>query len=194
VKQGIRQRLVGAVVVIAMGAILWPVIFDEGPSRVVSKKSVIPPQPVIEHVVIEPLTSPVDNPAADFGPQDDEAMLIIAEPDQELTIPSDAQAASLQTGADESVKTEKVAAAPVMNDQGLPEAWSVQVGAFSSQSNAKNLVEKLKQAGFKAYLREKEGIARVLVGPKLSKRSALDELNEIRDKFQMQGRLVRYAP
>jgi cell division septation protein DedD len=53
---------------------------------------------------------------------------------------------------------------------------------------------KLQTAGFKAYLRESDGLARVLVGPKLSKKGAAEDLQAIEKTFELRGRLVRYAP
>jgi DedD protein len=178
-KQTLRQRLVGALVLLAIGAILWPVVFDEGPKRTISKESVIPPPPSIEPVVIEPLVNPVSSDSATFGPVDDKGLPLEEELDQEV----------LQQ------LVEQPAAAPaVIDEQGLPEAWSVQVGAFSSQANANALVVKLQTAGFKAYLRESDGLARVLVGPKLSKKGAAEDLQAIEKTFELRGRLVRYAP
>ncbi|HSG60092.1 MAG TPA: SPOR domain-containing protein [Pseudomonadales bacterium] len=178
-KQTLRQRLVGALVLLAIGVILWPVIFDEGPKRTVSKISVIPPAPSIEPVVIEPLINPVPSDQATFGPTDDQGLPLVEELDQEVI----QQLAALP------------AATPaVVDEQGLPEAWSIQVGAFSNQTNALALVKKLQAAGFKAYLRERDGLARVLVGPKLTKQSAAEDLRAIEQAFELQGRLVRYAP
>lgn len=190
-KQSLRQRLVGALVVVALGAILWPIIFDEGPSRVISKESIIPPQPAIQHVVIEPINNPVTETTADFGPRDEQGLPVLEEPDQEVMaeLPPEQDINHKQASPEVNVVE-----SPSINEQGLPEAWSIQIGAFSNQTNALNLVDRLKQAGFKAYLRESQGIARVLVGPKLSKRAASDEMALIRDQFHMQGRLVRYAP
>jgi len=54
-KQALRQRLVGALVLLALGAILWPIIFDEGPQQTLSRESVIPPTPEIAPGVIEAL-------------------------------------------------------------------------------------------------------------------------------------------
>lgn len=178
-KQTLRQRLVGALVLIAIGAILWPVVFDEGPTRTISRDSVIPTAPAIEPVVIEPLVNPVPSDSATFGPVTDEGLPVEEEPDQEML----------------TTLEESPAAVPaVIDEQGLPEAWSVQVGAFSNQANAVSLMQKLQAAGFKAYLRESDGLARVLVGPKLTKKGAAADLQAIEQSFELRGRLVRYAP
>lgn len=190
-KQTLRQRLIGALVLVATGAVLWPLIFDEGPTRQISKDSIIPLPPSIEPVVIEPLQITNDNPAADFGPRD-ELVFVPDDVNEEVIDPP--QTLTEVDNVSSIIAKDDELAAPVINEQGLPEAWSVQIGAFSNQTNANNLVVKLKDAGFKAYTREGEGVTRVLVGPKLSQANALQDLEAIRDKFQMQGRLVRYAP
>lgn len=178
-KQTLRQRLVGALVLLALGAILWPVIFDEGPKRTISKDSVIPAVPSIEPVIIEPLVNPSSSDQATFGPVNEEGLPVEEEVDQELI---------------EQLQQQPVAQPAKIDEQGLPEAWSVQVGAFSNQLNAQALVQKLQSAGFKAYLRERDGLARVLVGPKLTKKGALQDQQAIEKQFELSGRLVRYAP
>jgi len=178
-KQALRQRLVGALVLLALGAILWPIIFDEGPQQTLSRESVIPATPEIAPVVIEALINPVSSEKATFGLKTEQGLPVEQELDQEMH---------------ETLAKEPVATPAVIDEQGLPEAWSVQVGAFSSQTNANALVKKLKAAGFKAYLRELDGLARVLVGPKLTKKGAAEDLMAIEQSFELRGRLVRYAP
>ena len=44
-KQGMKQRLVGAVVLIALGIVIWPIVFDPSVVRRFSEESKIPPAP-----------------------------------------------------------------------------------------------------------------------------------------------------
>lgn len=178
-KQTLRQRLVGAIVLLALGAILWPVVFDEGPNRTIAKDSIIPPAPSIEPVIIEPLVNPAASNEATFGPVAEDGQPLAEEIDQEVA---------------KQVLAQPKASPAVVDEQGLAEAWSVQVGAFSSQANARALVKKLQAGGFKAYSRETDGLSRVLVGPKLTKKGAVEDLQAIESAFELRGRLVRYSP
>lgn len=178
-KQTLRQRLVGAIVLLALGAILWPVVFDEGPDRTISKVSIIPPAPSIEPVIIEPLVNPTASNEATFGPIAEDGQPEVEEVDQEVA---------------RQVLDQPAATPALIDEQGLAEAWSVQVGAFSNQANAMALVKRLQAGGFKAYSRESDGLSRVLVGPKLTKKGAIEDLQAIESAFELQGRLVRYAP
>ena len=60
-------------------------------------------------------------------------------------------------------------------------AWVVQLGSFSSEENAEALNQKLRKAGFKAFvepLKQNTGtVYRVRIGPEL-KRSDADAIND----------------
>lgn len=79
---------------------------------------------------------------------------------------------------------------------GLPEAWSVRVGAFSSQSNAANLVSRLQSDGLRAYTRPVDTaqgqLTAVFVGPLVDRAAAQTLLERLRVEYQLTGLIVRY--
>lgn len=83
---------------------------------------------------------------------------------------------------------------PYNLDESVPEAWSVQVSAFSKIDTAFKLIDELNQSGFKSYIRESDGLFRVLVGPSLTQKGATESLESIEASFGLKGRLVRYRP
>ncbi len=77
-------------------------------------------------------------------------------------------------------------------------AWAVQVASLSDDSNAKKLINQLKQAGFAVFTRQKTTngttFTQVFLGPELDKDKAEDLVNQLKDKFKMNGVVVKYQP
>jgi DedD protein len=76
--------------------------------------------------------------------------------------------------------------------------WSIQLGTFASQSNAKELQNKLKNSGYPAYIKTKKSGASslnvVLVGPKLDKSEAQVLRNNLEKQFKLKGVVIKYEP
>ena len=49
----LKQRLVGALVLIALGVVFWPVIFVQSERPALDRSSQVPPMPGMEKTVIE---------------------------------------------------------------------------------------------------------------------------------------------
>ena len=141
--QNLKQRLVGAIVLISLAVIFLPLVFDGQQQRVNSADYAYPEQPAM---TIQ---------AQDFSTLEDEARSVIAQVEQ-----TEARKAAEETRSTETFSAEPDAAPktpeslPVEdyiaqeqevdraiqnaadNRVDLAEAWIIQVGAFSSQENA----------------------------------------------------------
>ena len=77
----------------------------------------------------------------------------------------------------------------------LPMNWVVQVGSFSSEDNANQLIKKLSEQSFNAFVIEREEndgeSFRVRVGPFNEKSEAMKVLSIIEQKFGLVGFLVK---
>lgn len=75
-------------------------------------------------------------------------------------------------------------------------AWVVQLGSFSSQENANTLTEKLRKAGYPAFVEPlKSGsqtVYRVRVGPELLRSDAQALQDKLDKEFQQKGLILRY--
>ena len=183
-KETMKHRLVGAAVLVALGVIAWPIIFDTTPVREFSQRSEIPEEPHVDRFEV-PEPSPVQVPA---------------EPDSEA-----------QRAAEPQPPTEPLAAAqpapqpeappvpaPHGDEYGLPEQWALQLGVFGQLENALEVREKAEQAGYHAILQSVAANGttqhRVYIEPKLD-RSALDSLlPEVERKLGIKGYVTRYRP
>lgn len=85
---------------------------------------------------------------------------------------------------------------PGLDVSGLPEAWSVRVGAFGNASNAANLLQRLTDGGHRAYTRPVSSSGReltaVFVGPLISRQEAQDVLGQVKTDYDLSGMIVRY--
>ena len=77
-------------------------------------------------------------------------------------------------------------------------AFVIQIGSFSKMSGAQKIVENLKAAGFKAYLKQGKSngksINRVLVGPELKREKADSQLAAINKISGLKAIVLSYDP
>ncbi|MBL4647586.1 MAG: SPOR domain-containing protein [Gammaproteobacteria bacterium] len=74
------------------------------------------------------------------------------------------------------------------------QAWVVQLGAFSSESNANKLLARLRQQKFPVYLHYNNAMYHVYVGPETDRSKAQVLLKTIKDKTMLQGQIIHYQP
>jgi DedD protein len=191
----LKERLIGAAVLVMMAVILIPMILDDTadsdisitesniPSRpeddfnsriVPVKESDMTPIPV--ESVSETITEPVEEILEAATPPVVEEMPVVEE--DRKTAPAQIK--------------EKTAS----NKQMGVTAWVVQLGSFSSEENAKGLNEKLRLAGYPAFvepLKRQSGIAyRVRVGPEILRSDAEALQQKLKKSMQIDGIVIRY--
>lgn len=207
-KQGTKQRIVGAIVLLCLALIFLPIIFDGDGSYQVPISSRIPEPPVVQPMPDPMPTRPViiNEPVNTTITQDD---TLVAEDLPAETVADDSLAESEaapeavapedQTPAEVAVVESQPAftrETPTLNADGLPEGWSVRLGAFSDASNASALLQRLQDSGYKAYSRNASNdqgeLTVIYVGPWLERAMADDYLDELRAQFQLSGLVVRY--
>jgi cell division septation protein DedD len=77
--------------------------------------------------------------------------------------------------------------------------WAVQLGSFNQKTNAHHLADKLREAGFKVFVREIKSAkgkvsTRVYVGPEAQHASAAKLSEKIEQKMNLHGIVVTYRP
>lgn len=84
-----------------------------------------------------------------------------------------------------------------LDQHGLPVAWVVQVGLFSTQASADKIKATLQAKGFKAYTEpykgEKASGIKVFVGPKLSRERADAQKKAIDELLKTSSMVVRFV-
>jgi DedD protein len=213
----LKQRLVGAVVLVALGVIFIPMLLEGPDDTLVPELDQLPELvdpapsrpldafPTMDTLPVSPDTSVL---AADAAPEADSEPVPEPEPLPEPEAEPEVQAGPV--AAESGVQPAPVAeqAAPEQPPAPAPQvpaaeteagplgSWVVQVGSFSSQQNAVGLRDKLRQGGFTTQV-EKVRVAgkthyRVRVGPFLERDEAEQKRKQLAGKFKLSGRVLSY--
>lgn len=203
------QRIVGALVLVALAVIFVPMLFNrEDAGQEVSVEA--PPMPATPAApVIE--TEPVDVPEPEPEPFPEQFEIVEeGEVGQSgtPTAPIEPAPAATPAPVEPTPATEPQLQAPSipppappvpsseprLDASNLPVSWSVQLASLSSRENAEKLQQTLRAQGYNAYIRTAEGMNRVFVGPLVERAEA----NRLRDQLQRQQKLngfvVRFKP
>ena len=169
----LKQRLVGALVLIGLGVIFWPVIFVETEQDALDRSSQVEPMPVLEDVVI-----PEPRPLDDVEPVSAVEHAVL--PDMEPAEP---------------VRPE---ARPALDEAGIPVAWVLQVASVSTLEKAEALTAQLVADGHKAYHRSirRDGVVlhRVFIGPVFEREKLVALKGDIDKQLDVSAIIARYVP
>ncbi|MCV4341875.1 SPOR domain-containing protein [Pseudomonas capsici] len=216
-----KQRMVGALVLIAVAVIFLPMLFTrqdevrqvqvEAPAASqapVAPQVKVDPVPVPEPQILpqEPVPGEEDMstasqlppsmpiaPAPPVASAPAQAPAQTAAPAPKPAKPAPAPATTPAAPAPAPATTAKAAPSGV-DANGLSVSWSVQLASMSNRANADNLQKTLRAQGYNAYIRTADGVNRVFVGP-LIERAEADRLRDQLDKQQkLKGIVVRFQP
>ena len=168
---GLRRRLVGAIVIAAVAVIFIPLIFDGTEEERLAVIEEIPPAPTFdfrEQIAVNDIQA-----AMEFRRR------------------ANATAAGACFDRDETESQSKL-----LDQNGLPMGWSLQVASFRERDNAVALRSEIRELGHGAYVllnRTNEGqFYQVLVGPSLDREGLSRAGQEIADKMGLTVQIVRY--
>ena len=200
----LKQRLVGAIVLISLAVIFLPMMFSGNGQFTSRFNASIPEQPsydilaprkeveeqsltVLEKV---PLIDPVEvtPPEAEPVPQTKPA----ADVEQQLS-PTPVPHKPVNA----TVPAQPVAK-PVQSEAAKPKVtgWVVQVGSFSKERNAITLRNRLRKKGLASFVVTGKGkngpIYRVRIGPELTRKQASKILNSVENETKLKGLILAY--
>ena len=203
-----KQRMVGALVLIALAVIFLPMLFSrQDEQRQVQVDAPTAPQaPVMPQVQVEPVPVP-ESQVIEQEPELPVEQAVVAAP-KPAPAPAPAPVAPVVSKPVAPAKppavtpAQTVAQPPAKLDttqkrvdpNGLPISWSIQLVSLSNRASADNLQKTLRNQGYNAYVRSSGGMNRVFVGP-LLERAEADRMRDILDKQQnLKGFVVRFQP
>ncbi|MEX2334496.1 MAG: SPOR domain-containing protein [Pseudohongiella sp.] len=224
--QNTRQRLIGTLVLAVAALILLPVIFDgEGSYQPVLQTDIPsrpaqpvpartdPQRPVItadtDAILIDGVAdsagaattteNATENATEDNNETDaDTANSPVATEAPVVTEAADNSEEDSAPSSDTDGSNPQTATAPppTLDNQGLPEGFSVRLGSFGNTTNASNLVARLQEAGHRAYTRRIDSsqgvLTAVFVGPVVDRGTANILLETLREDFELNGMIVRF--
>lgn len=210
---GLKQRLIGALVLTGIAVIFLPGFFKEQQLHQVDTRSQIPPRPETRPIVIEAPRPVQDNqlpedPDTLFMPESDQPVADdLAQLEQSYAtssvLSSDESREAVSSSSSSEVmasSSEMLAAssAPDSDPLATPEAWVVQVASLRSAESAQQLRKKLQERGYKAYVRlaqtSQGQVSRVFIGPKIDKALAEAVKAEIDPAFKVNSLVLKFAP
>ncbi len=214
-EEQIKTRLVGSIVVVLAVVILVPIFLEnkEGKQEEYRIKEIPPkigysPEKFSEwDGSTESLKSRIDSvlespKSIDYvegnGPIETEGFSENSPPDvqqaKETTLDFDDSLDKLEA----SIENQLRKGAKSEKNPELPVDWVVQVGSFSNEDNANELIKKLNEQSFNAFVVEREkndsDSFRVRVGPFDEKNQAMNVLSIIEEKFGFVGFLIKIRP
>ena len=188
-----KQRLVGAIVLVALAVIFIPMIlpghrelgFGNGGSPIPSKPAELENLKVLELEKPQPAPAPrevVRTPIDERSPETPPPP-----PAEDKPAAQEQTQVAEETLPPATTNTDKTAATP-------PKAWAVQVGSFTQRDNAMKLRDKLRGKGYKAFVEQISSAGktfyRVRVGPEISRDKAEALQKELQTKMKLQGSTV----
>lgn len=201
-----QNRLVGVIVIVALGVIFLPDILDGKKQREEEQFAEIPLRPEIQtselpeqdietlELGAEGSLSGDDSQSADVnqsgdGTQSGDATWHIA---QESGQSQKSEAKNTSTPVNKpATETVKPTAMPKA-------AWTIQLGSFNNAANVRGLVKRLRDKGFTAYTLPTKPVdgqlTKVFVGPNVSKDKLSRMQADIEKLTKLKGRVVAYNP
>ena len=214
-----KQRMVGALVLVALAVIFLPMLFSrQDEQRQVTVEAPAAPQaPSVPQVQIEPVVVPEPQVLPQEPVPSDEEIAEQQAPSTPIApavpvAPAPASAAKPVAPAPAPVpalaaKPSTPPAQPITATPGKPDtsqsrvdanglsvSWSVQLASLSNRASAESLQKSLRAQGYNAYIRTADGKNRVFVGP-LIERAEADRLRDLLSRQQnLKGFVVRFQP
>ncbi len=181
----LKQRLVGALVIVVLAVIFWPVIFVGPQGEPLDRRTQVPSIPSLRQMQLdapESLQGIAPARTADAG-----------------------GAATMQEALDQTVEQGVIAENSTdsrqpegLDQDGMPVAWTLQVVSVSKQGKAEALMQDLLDMGYKAYFKAvshgDETLYRVYVGPKFEQYKMREAKRVIDKKLRVNSIVARYLP
>jgi DedD protein len=198
VAAALKNRLVGTVILVAIAVIILPDMLDGKKSSngdvfvnvpaAPAKKPIVNPEPFPDERVVASAQRPVEivNERALDEPE------AASEPATDTNSDATAQ---VNNSPNDDLARQTVVEAPQESEQN--NSWVIQLGSFRHQKNVKQLLDKLENAGYRAFSRPIEtssgSLTKVFVGPNLNKRELDGALSHLQELTGLRGKVTRFS-
>ncbi|EOW9139327.1 SPOR domain-containing protein [Vibrio cholerae] len=190
-----QSRLVGTIVLVAIGVIVLPDVLDGKKTHFKEEIASVPikPQPegeVEKFEVLDPVQDDIALPEAPVSVtqtgQDNQASVVPVTP----TVVKNST--PVKVAAEQPVPV-TVTEVPEMNEY-QDSAWIIQLVALKNADNARNLVADLQKRGYQAHVKQENDFTRVIIGPDVSKSKLETQLVELEKITGAKGQLLKFKP
>lgn len=184
-----QSRLVGTIILAALGVIILPDLLDGKKSHYQDDIAAIPLKPESQ-IDIQSLQVPepqVDSSQLPESP----VSVVIDTPEAETT-------SVVVKQEEEPAQTWDVVPTTVKEVEPTNEyqesAWIIQLMALKNADNANRLVSDLRKRGFTASTKTENGFTRVLIGPDVSREKLEQQLLQLEEITGAKGQLIKFSP
>ncbi|WP_063913801.1 SPOR domain-containing protein [Pseudomonas sp. p21] len=218
--KGMKQRMVGALVLVALAVIFLPMLFtrEDEMRQVRVEAPQAPAMPSLPEVKVEPVAVPEPQAIAQEPQQPpvvvDESTAPASTPSQPIEPSPQTQPQAQVQPAKPQAPVARVEPKPVttpapaepvakpaapatpskIDVNGLPVSWSIQLASLSNRAGAEKLQQTLRSQGYNAYIRSAGGMNRVYVGPLIERAEAERVRDAINRQNSLKGFVVRFQP
>lgn len=174
----LQKRLVGTLVLVSIGVIFLPDVLDGKKEHYQESYQSIPLRDDFDASVAE---TPIAEPqVAD-----------VAVPDTSVkTTDEEGGASNQRETPPDSKASESIAT--------VDGAWMIRLGTFRNQDNARRLVSQLREKGYQAHILPRDlkpnDLAKVVVGPDVSKNTLESQLADLESLTGLKGQLRKFDP
>lgn len=186
-----QSRLVGTIVLVAIGVIVLPDVLDGKKTHFKEEIASIPIKPQLEGEVER---FEVQDPVQDT----------IALPEAPVSVTQTGTESPSVAASTASVPknspTKVVEQVPVTVTE-VPEtndyqdsAWIIQLMALKNADNARSVVADLQKRGYQAHVKQENDFTRVIIGPDVSKSKLETQLLELEKITGAKGQLLKFKP
>ncbi|MFW1676315.1 SPOR domain-containing protein [Pontibacter sp. JAM-7] len=182
-QQQIKYRLVGFAVILVSSAILFPLLFSGAGYEERHLVSQIPEAPQRPEVFkIEPQSKALPDTTEPGAANTAVGLPQVPE-----------HVAKALTDAKQQPELDLRDDQPVLDQQGVPVSWTLQLASFKDESNARSLRRQLINEGYKVFTRKQGELVKVYVGPEMQ-RSRLEGLKaQLQKDMGLDGIIVRFT-
>jgi len=201
----LKERLIGAIVVVALGVLIIPE-FLSGPDET-STVSVDIDLPAASHPETRTYTFRLDEPAATPSapvpaPASSTPVVEAAkpepEPEQKLALPEPPPAEQSKPVPDRPAPSpalqEPARSAPAEAIAQAETDWVVQLGSFSSEENAKRLAAQLKGKGYQSFVTKYTDADQVLHRVRVGPAGTREQAEALARRLADQGQATKVVP
>ncbi|HFJ9652472.1 SPOR domain-containing protein [Pseudomonas aeruginosa] len=222
-ERGLKQRIVGALVLIALAVIFLPMLFtrEDESRQVVVEAPPRPQSPAMPSVEVQPTEVPELQPGEEgIAPEivEEGSPAAAGQPSQPIGgLPATPPATQPPAQAQAQPPAQAQAQAPAaslppsqpqppaappspppaekcLDANNLPQSWSVQLASLSNRARAEELQKTLRSQGYNAYIRSFDGMNRVFVGPVIQRAEADRLRDQLSKQQKLNGFVVRFQP
>ncbi|TKF01658.1 SPOR domain-containing protein [Vibrio kanaloae] len=183
-----QSRLVGTIILVAIGVIVLPDVLDGKKLHYKEEFASIPIKPELDSnvEVFEVLDLVEDQIALPDSPVE-----------QVVESGSTDNSNTQTTSSSNSKEADKVAVVvkpvPEKNEY-QDSAWIIQLMALKNADNAKNVVKDLQKRGYQAHTKQENSFTRVIIGPDVSKSKLERQMKELEKITGSKGQLLKFKP